>query len=143
MASKLDLQALRVVIGDITVPDDTLFKVLVTGGREYSDTTTLVKVLDEINECRLIGILIQGECPVGGADLLAKNWARAQSAWAWSCPAPFGQLGSAAGPWRNARMLDAARPHLVVAFPGGAGTHDTVKKARQRHIPVFLVAAEE
>lgn len=34
------------------------------------------------------------------------------------------------GPMRNQRMLDEARPQVVIAFPGGSGTADMVDKVR-------------
>lgn len=47
------------------------------------------------------------------------------------------------GPWptagckRNTRMLDMHKPVALVAFPGGKGTADCVRKARVRGIKVY------
>src|SRR5262249_16770583 len=41
------------------------------------------------------------------------------------------ELGKKAGPLRNQRMLDEGKPDLVVAFPGGGGTKDMVRRAVQ------------
>jgi hypothetical protein len=38
-------------------------------------------------------------------------------------------VGKTAGPLRNQRMLDEGKPDLVVAFPGGGGTKDIVRRA--------------
>jgi hypothetical protein len=47
--------------------------------------------------------------------------------------------GRAAGPIRNQRMLDEVKPELVVAFPGGRGTADMVRRAREAGVNVYLV----
>ncbi len=62
-------------------------------------------------------------------------------------PAPWRNMGRAAGTWRNAEMLrqehrpcDCARHgtaiSLVVAFPGGVGTAHMVKLANMAGIEV-------
>lgn len=47
--------------------------------------------------------------------------------------------GKRAGPIRNQRMLDEGKPDVVVAFPGGVGTADMVRRARKAGIPVIEV----
>ena len=42
----------------------------------------------------------------------------------------------AAGPIRNQRMIDEGRPDLVIAFPGGSGTADMLRRARKAGIKV-------
>lgn len=49
--------------------------------------------------------------------------------------------GKAAGPIRNQLMLDDFKPDLVVAFPGGKGTADMVKKAQDAGVTVILVGS--
>ena len=49
-------------------------------------------------------------------------------------PSPRG-----AGPERNARMLAEGRPDLVVAFPGGTGTADMVRRAKAAGVRVVEV----
>jgi len=44
--------------------------------------------------------------------------------------------GRAAGPIRNRQMLEEFRPAIVLAFPGGAGTANCVKTARELGILV-------
>lgn len=50
--------------------------------------------------------------------------------------ADWEQCGRQAGPLRNARMLAEGRPDAVIAFPGGKGTADMVRKARAAGLPV-------
>ena len=66
-----------------------------------------------------------------GADRFAQEWANANGV-AWIVyDANWTKHGRAAGPIRNQQMLDEGRPTLVVAFPGGRGTADMVRRARE------------
>lgn len=60
-------------------------------------------------------------------------------------PADWDRLGRAAGPRRNRRMLDEARPDLVLAFTErlqtSVGTKDLVTEARRRGVPVRVFGA--
>jgi hypothetical protein len=47
--------------------------------------------------------------------------------------------GRAARPIRNQRMLDEGKPDLVVAFPGGRGTTDMIRRAERAGVPVRQV----
>jgi predicted Rossmann-fold nucleotide-binding protein len=40
---------------------------------------------------------------------------------------------------RNQRMIDEGKPDLVVAFPGGSGTADMVRRAKRASIEVMEV----
>ena len=44
--------------------------------------------------------------------------------------------GKAAGPLRNQRMIDEGKPDRVVAFPGGRGTADMVRRAKAAGLSV-------
>lgn len=50
--------------------------------------------------------------------------------------------GRAAGPIRNQQMLDEGKPHLVVAFPGGTGTADMVRRAQAAGVLVLVGEAK-
>jgi hypothetical protein len=54
----------------------------------------------------------------------------------WECKAEWKKYGPAAGPIRNQRMLDWG-PDLVVAFSGGKGTADMVRRARAAGVEVI------
>lgn len=49
---------------------------------------------------------------------------------------PDWSKGKIAGPLRNQRMLDEWKPDLVVAFPGGRGTNDMVRRARKAGVEI-------
>src|SRR5690606_30354012 len=53
-------------------------------------------------------------------------------------PADWRRHGRAAGPIRNQEMADAGAD-LCIAFPGGRGTADMVRRARAAGIPVRSV----
>ena len=50
--------------------------------------------------------------------------------------------GKAAGAIRNQQMLDDYHPDAVIAFPGGRGTADMIKRARARMIDVIEIKAK-
>jgi hypothetical protein len=55
-------------------------------------------------------------------------------------PADWARHGNAAGLVRNQQMLDDGKPDLAVAFPGGKGTADMVRRARKAGIPIKIIA---
>lgn len=116
----------------------TEFRVLVCGGREYSDQQRVRKTLDAVLEgTRAAGkdlVIIHGNAR--GADLLAHQYAREKSLRALPFPADWDTYGKRAGYVRNKQMLDEGKPHAVIAFPGGVGTRMMVGLAKRYGIPV-------
>lgn len=115
-------------------------RVLVCGGRTYNDKDRVWRTLDEIagisEEQPLAAHVVVIHGGALGADILADAWAVTSYAGiAQYLPYWKGQ-GRAAGPIRNQRMIDDGKPDLVVAFPGGKGTADMVRRARAAGIPV-------
>jgi hypothetical protein len=113
-------------------------RVLVCGGRNYNDAETLCRVLGEVTASLNEDItVIVGDAT--GADQMAWDWAvhRCRTI---RYEADWKTHGRAAGPIRNQRMLDEGKPDLVVAFPGGRGTADMVRRARAAGVAVREVA---
>jgi hypothetical protein len=111
-------------------------RILVTGGRDYTDQTEVDNALDAVHRKHGITLLIEGGAR--GADRLARSWARRNNVLLCTFEAEWGKYGKAvAGPLRNGRMLSEGRPEAVVAFPGGAGTADMVAKAEAARVPVW------
>ena len=108
-------------------------KVLVCGGRNFDDREFVRIVLDRIHKETPITGIVHGAAP--GADTLAGWWATINEVPNLDYPAPWRTHGKAAGPIRNQMMLDAEKPDMVVAFPGGRGTADMVDRARRAGIP--------
>lgn len=113
-------------------------KVLVTGGRAYSNAERVNAVLDKLHAEAWIDKVIEGGA--NGADKLAYQWCQSRRVECWHCPADWEAHGSFAGPMRNARMLAEGEPDLVIAFPGGRGTADMVRKARKAGVGVIEIA---
>lgn len=127
-------------------------KVLVCGGRNYEDRAKVFEVLDYIDKNRSkISLVIHGAAK--GADSFGKSWANERGVeddpypalWTW-LEAPGAIIkrrkdGTAynanAGPDRNTKMLVLGKPDCVVAFPGGDGTDNMIRQARNAGVRVF------
>lgn len=112
-------------------------RVLVCGGRGYSNHARVTQVLNWLRADHTISEVIAGGA--NGADALACEWARRASISVRTFPANWSALGPAAGPIRNGKMLTDAKPDLVLAFPGGRGTADMVRQARRAGVSVIEV----
>ena len=108
---------------------------IVCGGRDFADQGVFNSAMGDL--IRLRGM---PECVVNGgalgADLMAKQWAEHHAIEARSVAADWGLHGRAAGPIRNQTMLDKYVPNLVVAFPGGRGTADMVRRSRKAGVEI-------
>lgn len=114
-------------------------RLLVCGGRDYSDVWRLTAVLDWvwIDSFGIVEVIHGG---ARGADSLAGEWAKRKGIPVRVFPADWKQHGRRAGPIRNQQMLDEGRPTVVVAFPGGTGTADMVRRARAAGVLVKEIA---
>ena len=81
-------------------------------------------------------VVIQGGA--AGADSLARSWAAHSGVVCLTFKANWKAHGKGAGPQRNQRMLDEGRPELVVAFRGGRGTIDMVRRASKANVMLAL-----
>lgn len=113
--------------------------VLVCGGRDYADFGRVFDVLTALHRETPIACLIEGGAH--GADDWGACWADMNAVRLLKFKAQWDVHGRAAGPIRNQRMIDEGKPDLVVAFPGGRGTADMVRRARTAGIEVIEVAA--
>jgi hypothetical protein len=78
-----------------------------------------------------------------GADTLAQAYANDRVIPTLVFKADWDKYGRAAGPKRNAAMLKQGKPDLVIAFPGGKGTADMVRRAEAAGVPVRRVGDTE
>ncbi|MCE7028458.1 DUF2493 domain-containing protein [Jiella avicenniae] len=115
-------------------------RVLVCGGRDFSDENAawnnLSRLFDEIGDP---SIIIHGGSP--GADSIAEDYAQRTNCRSHAFRANWKKHGKAAGPICNQRMIDEGKPDVVVAFPGGRGTADMVRRAKDAGIRVIEVSA--
>lgn len=108
-------------------------RILVTGGRDFSDHNLLYETLDNLG----ITEICQGGAK--GADRLAGAWAHDRSIPCVIYKADWGLHGKSAGIKRNIFMLDDFKPDLVVAFPGGRGTAHMIQYSKKQGYKVEQV----
>lgn len=106
-------------------------RLLVCGGRDFNGYLA-------VKEClRLLrpSVVIHGGAR--GADDEADEAAAALGITVLPYPADWARYGRRAGPIRNAQMLADGEPDAVLAFPGGRGTADMVRRAKRAGVPVW------
>lgn len=108
-------------------------KVIVTGGRDYSNRKKVYEVLDKLNP----DVVVQGGAP--GADYLAREWALYRGKKSLTYGVDWEKHGKAAGPIRNREMLAKNSDAIVVPFPGGRGTANCVNEAIRANMRVYSV----
>lgn len=112
-------------------------RVLVCGGRDFSDGDFVDWVLDTLHAKKPITLIIHG-C-ARGADTLGEEWAaRQDGVTSYGVPADWKKHGQRAGMVRNRLMLELGKPQLVVAFEGGAGTRDMTSAATAAGVRVVF-----
>jgi hypothetical protein len=112
-------------------------RVLVCGGRDFSDCGLVFDTLDALAKVEVVDCIIEGDAR--GADRIAGAWAKRRRVDLVLIPADWQKHGKAAGPIRNQKMLDQGKPDLVIAFPGGRGTDDMVRRAEVAGVSVKRV----
>jgi predicted Rossmann-fold nucleotide-binding protein len=105
-------------------------RIIVCGGRDYGDLSRVRKVLSEFPQGTVV---VHGGAP--GADSIAEAVASEIGLSTEVHAARWDLHGRRAGPMRNAAMA-ARGADLCIAFPGGKGTADMVRRARAHGIPV-------
>ena len=111
---------------------------MVCGGRRFADVTFVWNWLDGFHAETPISALITGGST--GVDNIASQWAATKlpPIERYVSKPKWAELGRAAGPVRNKRMLEW-KPDVVIAFPGSAGTADMVMRAKVAKIRVIEV----
>lgn len=120
-------------------------RLLVTGYRYYQDRDLVAYGL--FHAWKALGsrpdtVLIQGECPYGGADLFAKEVWEGWGLPVHGVPADRDPVtGTILGPQRNAKMV-ALGADGCLAFPTAEsrGTSNCMRLAREAGIPVWEFA---
>jgi hypothetical protein len=137
-------------------------RVLVCGGRDYQGRDkvfrTLSALMGEATEEHPMGtiqlVVIHGDCPTG-ADCWAEDFVHVYWTQVMRFPADWADLShddclkrwshkhgwydARAGFRRNQKMIDEGKPDQGVAFPGGPGTADMVRRLKKAGIPVTEV----
>ena len=124
---------------------------VITGGRNGRDAGLVNRALTAVHRKHGIRLLVQGEA--AGFDRLCKDWARSHGIPTADEPADWDDVDrpgavvrkrrdgklydAAAGGARNQRMIDKHKPDAGVAFPGGSGTADMVRRMKRANIRVW------
>lgn len=117
----------------------TPLRIIVCGGRDFDDSSTIRGSLSAVHEQTPIRHLFHGNAR--GVDTEAARWAREFPEIAvHATPAQWAKYGKRAGPLRNQQMLGQGID-LVIAFPGGRGTADMVKRARAAGVEVMEITS--
>jgi hypothetical protein len=136
------------------------YRVLVCGGRDYDDDQRIHEVLSDItNPVHGGNFSFELVCGMArGADMRSRAWAKDHGLVVHEFPADWNDLShpdavirtfphngkqydAMAGNRRNKRMLDEGKPNLVIAFPGGKGTANMVKLAKEAGVKVIEIEA--
>lgn len=91
-------------------------------------------LIDVLNALENVTCIIEGGAQ--GADTFARGWAQGRGIEVRTFKANWDAYGKAAGPIRNQHMIYEGKPDIVIAFPGGPGTADCVRRARSSEIEV-------
>jgi hypothetical protein len=105
-------------------------KVLVTGGRDFTDEVFINAILDRLHRLWGITCLVHGRAR--GVDYICGQWAGLNNVKVKEYAVTkkdYDRFGPRAPIIRNSTMLDNESPDLVVVFPGGNGTRDMMEKA--------------
>lgn len=121
-------------------------RLLVCGGRDYDAAEVFnhlegfaigdVEYVTRQSSVKLSALIHGG---ARGADEGAAKWGWSEGLRVLEFKADWKKHGKAAGPIRNQKMIDEGRPDAVIAFPGGRGTADMVRRAEAAGIPVMRV----
>ena len=113
---------------------------VVTGGRGFKDKNFVWRCLDVLRIKKKTNIHVGDAL---GVDTAVFNWVISKNEGPWfTYKADWNKYDKAAGPLRNKEMLEAAKKGqdpLVLAFPGGKGTANCIKQAKEMELDVLEV----
>lgn len=124
----------------MVLTDDIRLRLLVCGGRDYTDFAEMCAALRAWTTLfGLPAVIIHGDAR--GADRLAGAWARHHGVPVETFKPDYKRFGPKYAPIeRNMRMIRDGKPDASVAFPGERGTADMVRQLNEARIPVLLGA---
>ena len=113
--------------------------IAITGSRSEKNYDFVASALD--GNVKNDDVLLFGDA--GGVDAHARRYAITRGLRFQRFEADWATHGRAAGPIRNQAMLSSCAVDLLLAFPGGNGTHDCCQRARAMKIPVQFCNPQE
>lgn len=101
--------------------------ILFTGGRDYTNDKQVYRTIRLINPSKVV----VGDAE--GADRLVRTFCKRLEIPFEVFKADWEKHGRGAGPIRNKEMINVLEksPGMVVAFPGGRGTDNCIKQAKE------------
>ena len=140
-------------------------RVLVFGSRDWEHREQVFSLLDGLLlnhtlHCACLGedeefVVIEGQCPYGGADKHAEDWAKMAASghpmipWKFTVehlpfPANWDKHKKAAGPIRNREMAFKGKPTVAYGFINkplaeSRGSKDMWEVATGANIPTYLI----
>jgi hypothetical protein len=124
--------------------DKEIYKVIIAGGREFSDYELLKKkcnyFLQKKKDTHRV-IIVSGTA--SGADSLGERYAQEEGLSIERYPANWNKYGKSAGYKRNVQMANAS--DTLIAFWDGKsrGTEHMINIAKERNLNVRIVRYEE
>lgn len=116
-------------------------KLIVCGGRHYKNKEFVYTVLNELHKDHKTTMIVAGDAT--GADSLAINWAKDNNIDYKIYVALWDIHGKAAGPIRNKLMItEHLDADFLLAFPGGNGTMNAIRTAKENNVPVIALEKE-
>lgn len=115
-------------------------KVLICGGRNFNDMALVHEAMNDfVATFGWPTKVIHGGA--AGADMLAGRWAHHRGIPVTVYRADWTRHGKRAGPIRNQQMIDEGKPDVVIAFPGGRGTADMLRRAEAAGISITEIVS--
>jgi hypothetical protein len=112
-------------------------RIIVNGGRNYSDLTLVEPELTKLHRYTPIDVVIHG-CSGAHAGAV-EHWARSRGIPIVRYPPNWERFGHRSEMLRNMFMIKDSRPDLLVAFPGGENTADLIQRAVNTGIAVLKI----
>jgi hypothetical protein len=118
-------------------PRGSVVRLLICGSRHVLSLQILEQALYRAGiEAASVTAVIHGAAR--GVDHSADTWARMHGIPVEQFPADWNRYGARAGPLRNQQMVDVAEAVLAIPCSKSRGTWDTVRRARERGLPVHV-----
>lgn len=109
-------------------------KLIICGGRNYVFDSKDEAWLDMIRVTESVSLVIEGGA--SGADFCGRQWAKVRGIPVHTEAADWNQFGKRAGPIRNRKMAQLAEGCAI--FPGGKGTADMERAAREASLEIYI-----
>lgn len=108
-------------------------KTIIAGGRDYTFRNEDYELLNDLHAVHNFTLVISGGAR--GADMHGEIWAKLNNIPVRIFKADWSAFGKAAGPIRNQEMAEEAQ--ALVAFPGGRGTEDMIRRAKAKGLMIL------